>query len=393
MAYKPRVRYSDSTRNDSGGWTTTFELPAKDILLLEFTNKYLNIQYQTPQGVWHHRILLPDHYETYQDLMQAMRVRVLDEEDPSGYSYIEPDLHIDEGGRLKGNKHDNVLVGSTGDDILIGKLGDDILHGDDISKTVWLAGNDELFGGGGNDTAYGYRGDDILYGGSGNDKLHGGHGQDQLFGGGGQDTLYGGYGHDTLFGGKSSDTSHGNDGNDDLYGDGGNDKLHGGKGNDILDGGWGKDTLYGGDGDNTLNGGKGNDILYGGDGDDTFHGGNGADIFVLERFNGLNLGDQIMDFEIGTDKVRVQADWINDGRISLDFIPDSNDNTIDVVITRATRYSDKEIFDYLGEHDALPPDFDYSINEITLRNIDYEDGAIFELLTSPVEDNILFEVV
>jgi hypothetical protein len=28
-----------------------------------------------------------------------------------------------------------------------------------------------------------------------------------------------------------------------------------------------------------------------------------------------------------------------------------------------------------------------------LRNIDYEDGAIFELLTSPVEDNILFEVV
>jgi Ca2+-binding RTX toxin-like protein len=163
MAYKPRVRYSDSTRNDSGGWTTTFELPAKDILLLEFTNKYLNIQYQTPQGVWHHRILLPDHYETYQDLMQAMRVRVLDEEDPSGYSYIEPDLHIDEGGRLKGNKHDNVLVGSTGDDILIGKLGDDILHGDDISKTVWLAGNVELFGGGGNDTAYGYRGDDILW--------------------------------------------------------------------------------------------------------------------------------------------------------------------------------------------------------------------------------------
>ena len=41
----------------------------------------------------------------------------------------------------------------------------------------------------------------------------------------------------------------------------------------------------------------------------------------------------------------------------------------------------------------LPPDFDPSVNEITLRNIDYEDGAIFELLTSPVEDNILFEVV
>ena len=99
---------------------------------------------------------------------------------------------------------------------------------------------------------------------------------------------------------------------------------------------------------------KGNDILYGGSGDDTFHGGEGADIFVLERFNGLNLGEQIMDFEIGTDHIRVQADWINDGRISLDFIPASNDNTVDVVTTRPTRYSNREIFDYLREHDALP---------------------------------------
>ena len=262
MAYNSRVRYSDTDRNDSRGWTITFELPAEDILLLEFTNEYLKIQYNTPNGVRHQWIQTHDHYETYQDLLQGVRVRLLDEEDPTGYSYIEPELHIDEGGKAKGNKHDNLLVGSTGDDKIIGKGGDDILHGDDISKTVWLTGNDELFGGGG------------------------------------QDTLYGGYGHDTLFGGKSNDTLHGNDGNDDLYGDGGNDKLHGGKG---------KDTLYGGDGDDTLNGGKGTDILYGGSGDDTFHGGEGADIFVLKRLNGLNLGGQIMDFEIGTDHIRVQA--------------------------------------------------------------------------------------
>jgi Ca2+-binding RTX toxin-like protein len=74
-----------------------------------------------------------------------------------------------------------------------------------------------------------------------------------------------------------------------------------------LHGGKGKDTLYGGDGDDTLNGGKGTDILYGGSGDDTFHGGEGADIFVLKRLNGLNLGGQMMDFEIGTDHIRVQA--------------------------------------------------------------------------------------
>jgi hypothetical protein len=169
MAYNSRVRYSDTDRNDSGGWTITFELPAEDILLLEFTNEYLKIQYNTPNGGRHQWMQPHDHYETYQDLLQGVRVCVLDEEDPTGYSYIEPELHIDEGGKVKGNKHDNFLVGSTGDDKIIGKGGDDILHGDDISKTVWLAGNDELFGGGGNDTAYGYRGDDILCGGSGSD--------------------------------------------------------------------------------------------------------------------------------------------------------------------------------------------------------------------------------
>ena len=64
-----------------------------------------------------------------------------------------------------------------------------------------------------------------------------------------------------------------------------------------------------------------------------------------------------------------------------------------MVITRATRYSNREIFDYLGEHDAPPPDFDHSINKITSRDINYEGGDIFELLTGPVEDDILFEVV
>ena len=50
---------------------------------------------------------LNDHYETTQDLLQGVRVRVLDEEDPTGYSYIEPELQIDEGGKVKGNKYDN----------------------------------------------------------------------------------------------------------------------------------------------------------------------------------------------------------------------------------------------------------------------------------------------
>ena len=71
MAYQPRVRYWDADRDDKGVWTITFELPATDILLLEFTNKYLKIQYNTPNGVWHQWMQLHDHYETYQDLFNA----------------------------------------------------------------------------------------------------------------------------------------------------------------------------------------------------------------------------------------------------------------------------------------------------------------------------------
>ena len=171
-----------------------------------------------------------------------MRVRVKDEDDPSGYRYVEPELHIGEGGKLKGNKHDNLLVGATGDDVIVGKLGDDILHGEDISKTVWLAGNDQLFRGGSND---------LLYGGSGN-------------------------------------------------------------------------------------------------------GGQGADIFVLEKFDGSNLGDQIMNFEIGTDQIRLRADWVKDGWISLDFTPDANEKTVDVEIMLAKRFEAGELSDYTEKYDALP---------------------------------------
>jgi Ca2+-binding RTX toxin-like protein len=215
-----------------------------------------------------------------------MRVLVKDEDEPSGYHYVEPELHIGEGGKLKGNKHDNLLVCATGDDVIVGKLGNDILHGEDISKTVWLAGNDRLFGGGSND---------LLYGGSGND---------------------------TLYGGQS------------------------------------------------------------------------ADIFVLEKFDGSNLGDQIMDFEIGTDQIRVQADWVKDGWISLDFTPDANNKTVDVKITLAKRFEAGELSDYIEKYDALLLDFDPSVNKITLRDVNYEESDIVELLTSPVEEgNILFDIV
>ena len=56
------------------------------------------------------------------------------------------------------------------------------------------------------DTLLGGAGDDILFGQGGNDTLDGGKGNDILLGGTGNDTLIGGQGNDILIGGSGADT-------------------------------------------------------------------------------------------------------------------------------------------------------------------------------------------
>ena len=66
---------------------------------------------------------------------------------------------------------------------------------------------------------------------------------------------------DTLYGGAGDDLLYGYGGNDVLNGDADDDVLFGGMGNDTLNGGDGVDMLLGQGGDDTLNGGAGADIL------------------------------------------------------------------------------------------------------------------------------------
>ena len=126
-------------------------------------------------------------FESVRQVRDTYKIRVHDKDDPNKYHYLDYAINIEEGGKLKGDNDDNVIVGTLGDDKIIGKTGDDILHGDDVSKTIWLGGDDKLFGGGGDDTAYGYRGNDLLNGGAGDDLLIGGFGNDMLTGGQGRD--------------------------------------------------------------------------------------------------------------------------------------------------------------------------------------------------------------
>ncbi len=73
-----------------------------------------------------------------------------------------------------------------------------------------------------------------------------------------------------MSGGAGNDLIYGRGGDDKLKGNKGQDDLRGGSGADILLGGGGRDRLYGNDGDDILDGGSGRDRLVGGDGADTF---------------------------------------------------------------------------------------------------------------------------
>ncbi len=157
--------------------------------------------------------------------------------------------------------------------------------------------DDELHGGGGNDTVgsesgndklFGDDGDDIMFGGEGNDKLYGGTGNDQLAGDAGNDWLFGGDGNDGLNRGIGLDTVSYYDATvavtvSLLFGEG---KLSmnvggaiaqntGGAGTDVLTsienliGSAFNDKLIGDNLANLLEGGDGNDQLFGGNGLDT----------------------------------------------------------------------------------------------------------------------------
>jgi len=156
---------------------------------------------------------------------------------------------------------------------------------------------DNLSGGDGNDTIYGYGGNDILDGGNGSDTIFGGDGNDNIEAGAGADNLYGGDGADLINGGAD------------------NDIIDGGAGNDTLNGGLGNDTISAGNNNDTVNGGDGDDILDGGQGRDNIDGGIGNDTITLsdnhfitgESIDGgsdddeLILGSAItVDFTIGT---------------------------------------------------------------------------------------------
>lgn len=351
------IVFTDSATNAS--WTLAFE---NEVTKLPIRSPYIVNEFASPT-----LSSLVDAFAISEGGLAPISDRV--------YGSAQADL-------IKGGQERDFIKGGDGNDTLAGNNGRDELFGMEGDDRILGGGqNDVLHGNAGNDTLIGGRGDDRLFAGydwdNNDDLLRGGHGDDFLWTSIGSDTLLGGAGDDEI----TADTSdlkatrilRGGDGNDTISdegskltvmrGDGGNDmlkslstygkvqaQLYGGTGNDTLFsrsssdqlfGGAGNDKLIskggnelaaGGAGDDTIRAGKGNDTLRGNSGDDHLFGEQGSDIFVFFMGGGA---DQIADYELGTDRLRIQSDLVGgmtDASQMLDVYSGLNADQ-DVVLT------------------------------------------------------------
>jgi len=193
------------------------------------------------------------------------------------------------------------LTGSTRTDVQGNNLNNVVTGSDAANFINARAGDDTIFGMGGNDTI------DMSTGGTGF------VGNRVIDGGAGVDTVdYGGYAKSAVFAnlGTGVATGGSSDGSGsatltsierlvtDIY----NDRLTGSSADNYLNAGGGNDTLTGGGGSDTLIGGAGNDVLNG-DGNDSLSGGTGADFFVFASAPGALTGGVIVDFASASDKI------------------------------------------------------------------------------------------
>ncbi|NBD16586.1 MAG: S8 family serine peptidase [Cyanobacteria bacterium] len=153
-----------------------------------------------------------------------------------------------------------------------------------------------VFGTPGDDEINLFDGGVVVFAGDGNDIVDASQssGNNQLFGGKGDDELFASN-NDRLFGEAGNDILNAISGT-------GNNRLFGGKGNDVLFAG-ASDRLFGGDG---------NDQLFAGEGDSLLSGGQGADQFWIANADLPSSTNTITNFELDVDVLGI-------GGLGLDF--------------------------------------------------------------------------
>ena len=135
-----------------------------------------------------------------------------------------------------------------------------------------------------------------------------------VFGGNGRDLIFLNQGDD-LF----NDNGQGGDlGRDHVFGGLGNDTIQGGNGDDTFLGEAGQDLIFARLGNDLVDGGDDADTIHGGAGADTLTGGAGADVFVFAAVDAGTGVDDVTDFELGVDTLRISGAAASDTSVSVD---------------------------------------------------------------------------
>jgi Ca2+-binding RTX toxin-like protein len=212
---------------------------------------------------------------------------------------------------LTGNAGNNTLTGGAGGDVLDGGAGIDMASyaGSDASVTVNLAAGAASGGHAAGDTLTNIESllgsvfADILTGDARNNALNGGLGNDTLNGGDGSDVLSGGAGADALNGGAGLDAASYAASDAGVTVNLATGTASGGHAaGDILTG---IENLIGSAFADSLTGDAGNNVLNGGLGSDVLTGGAGRDVFVFNAPVGAPNMDQITDFSVADDTIRL----------------------------------------------------------------------------------------
>ncbi|RYG92645.1 calcium-binding protein [Loktanella sp. IMCC34160] len=217
---------------------------------------------------------------------------------------------------LLGTDDDETLRALQGDDVVLGGAGHDVIFGDDgddrfldqSPNEVEDDGNDTIFGGSGNDVVTDtFVPSDISNPRGGDDQFYGGDGDDRFIDFGGRNTAYGGDGNDILSGLDS-----------DVWEDTSSDSSEGPYA-----------TLSASISDpfkaDELLGDAGNDTLIG-DFWDTLVGGTGVDSFKIEQHYGIAAPTTIKDWEMlgaeTSELIEIQL-WMAEPTF-LAFFPEAN---------------------------------------------------------------------
>ena len=274
---------------------------------------------------------------------------------------------------VTGNAGNNVLDGAGGVDTMSGGAGNDTYYVDSSGEVVTESsggGSDEVVSavsftlgsnierltltGAGNLDGTGNTLANAITGTAGNNMLDGGSGNDTLTGGAGDDNYVVGSSGDVVIelAGEGTDTvrssiSHtlGSTlehltliGTGSVKGTGNaqSNTITGNQGNNTLDGGAGTDTLDGGIGADVLRGNIGSDILMGGD---------GADAFLFDTTLSAAGADQITDFAVGVDKIRLDDDVFTAFKATVSTLVGTDQFASGAGFTTAQDATDRLIYD------------------------------------------------